>query len=192
MTAKCLTELIKDIAVNYRYTYKDCPEEAMQRMLVSWFEVFVPYTDEEVTRAFKICLSRCKQPPTPADIVEKIEKARDLKRPSKSEIWERLIKAVEKTKYTVYVKDVGFRQLYSLKNEECRKHFNDLPECVRKWLGFDAFCALAEMSNTALSMERARFMKEIDEIRETIRENRQVTMAELLPLKDTPKLKQGT
>ena len=149
----------------------------------AWFESLRDYTDEEVIKAFRICLKKCKTPPTIADIVEKIEKARDLKRPSKAEVWEQLLQAVDKTKKSVFVEDRGFRPLYVLKNDECKSIFYTLPKCVRKWLGFDTFCGYAEKTATALDVERARFMKEIDEIRETIREYEQISTNELLKIK---------
>lgn len=180
MTANTLNEIMATIAATYRYTYKDCPKETMERMMVAWFESLRDYEDEEVLKAFRICLRRCKTPPTIADIVEKIEKARDLKRPSKSEVWERILQAVEKTKKQVYSEQYGYRPLYRLKNEECRKIFVDLPQSVRKWMGFDAFCSYGDMTATSLNVERSRFMKEIDEIRETIREHKQIAMNELL------------
>ena len=190
MTAYCLTEMIKTIAANYRYTYKDCPEETMQRMMVSWHESLKAYEDEEVLKAFRVCLLKCKAPPTIADVVERVERARDLKRPSKAEIWENLMDAVDKTKRQVFVgHEYGYKPLYWLKNDECKRIFADQPQSVRKWLGFNAFCALAEMSNTALNVERARFMKEIDAISETIREQQQIAMSELLPISEMKRLK---
>lgn len=182
MTANTLNEILKTIAATYRYTFKDCPRETMERMTVAWFESLRDYTDEEVLKAFRVCLMKCKQPPTIADIVEKAEKARDLKRPSKAEVWECLMKAVDKTKVQVYSETFGYRPLYKYKNAACKNIFHELPGSVRKWLGFDAFCSLGEMSPTSLNVERARFMKEIDEIRETIREVRQISTNELLML----------
>lgn len=182
MTANTLNEMMKTIAATYRYTYKDCPEEALQRMMVAWFESLKDYTDEEVLKAFRICLMKCKTPPTIADIVEKVEKARDLKRPSKAEIWERLLQAVSDSKKLVFTEQYGYTALYRLKNNECRGIFGSLPASVKKWLGFEAFCRYGEMNTTSLNAERARFMKEIDEIRETMREMKQISMNELLPL----------
>ncbi len=179
MTANALNEMLKTVAATYRYTFKDCPRETMERMAVAWFESLRDYSDEEVHKAFRICLLKCKTPPTIADVAERIEKARDLKRPSKAEIWERLVKAVDKTKKQVFSELCGFRPLYKYKNDECKKIFGELPESVKKWLGFDAFCAYGELSTTALNVERARFMKEIDEIRETMRDMRQISDGEL-------------
>lgn len=180
MTPQALTEMIKTIAANYRYTYKDCSEDVMQRMLVSWYEALIEYTDEQVQSAFRMCLRKCKTPPSIADVVERIEKAMDLKRPSKSEIWEQLMSAVRETQKYVYVKEGGMRPMYKLKNKECKDIFASLPASVKKWVGFDTFCSYAEMSATALGVERARFMKEIDDIRETIREVRQISVMEHL------------
>ncbi len=182
MTANTLNEMMKTVAATYRYTYKDCPEETMQRMMVAWFESLRDYTDEEVLKAFRICLRACKQPPTIADIVEKVEKARDLRRPSKSEVWEQILKAVDETKKQVFTEAYGYRPLYKLKNEACKGIFAGLPQSVKKWLGFDGFCSYGEMSATALNVERSRFMKEIDEIRQTIREHKQIAMNELLAI----------
>lgn len=182
MTANTLNEIMATLAATYRYTFKDCPQETMQRMMVAWFESLKGYTDEEVLKAFRICLLKCKQPPTIADIADKVEKARDLRRPSKSDVWEQVLKAVSETKKQVYTEQYGWRPLYKLKNDECRNIFTGLPKSVRKWMGFDAFCSYGEMSATSLNVERARFMKEIDEIRETIREYKQIEMNELLLL----------
>lgn len=182
MTANTLNEIMATLAATYRYTFKDCPQETMQRMMVAWFESLKDYTDEEVLKAFRICLLKCKQPPTIADIADKVEKARDLRRPSKSEVWEQVLKAVSETMKQVYTEQYGWRPLYKLKNNECRNIFYGLPQSVRKWMGFDAFCSYGEMSATSLNVERARFMKEIDEIRETIREYKQIEMNELLLL----------
>lgn len=185
MTANTLNEILKTVAATYRYTFKDCPRETMERMTVAWFESLRDYEDEEVLKAFRICLRKCKAPPTIADMVEKIEKARDLKRPSKSEVWEIVLKAVSESKRQVYTERYGYKPLYWLKNEECKKIFCTLPQSVKKWMGFDAFCSYGEMNVTALGVERSRFMKEIDEIRETLREQRQISMNELLAPKET-------
>lgn len=187
MTAETINEMTKTIAANYRFTYKDCTDDAMKRMMVSWFECLQDYTDEEGWKAFRICLRKCKNPPTIADIVEKIEKARDLKRPSKSEVWERILKAVAETKKQVYSNECGWRPMYKLKNEECRKIFSGLPQSVKKWLGFDAFCSYGDMNATALNVERARFMKEIDEIRLAIREDRQMALNDVLMIGEKTK-----
>lgn len=180
MTANTLNEILKTIAATYRYTFKDCPRETMERMTVAWFESFRDYSDEEVLKAFRICLLKCKQPPSIADLVDKIEKARDLKRPSKAEVWEKVMQAVEMTKKQVFSEQYGWRPLYKYKNAECKTIFMDLPRSVQKWMGFDAFCSYGDMSATALNVERSRFMKEIDEIRETIREMKQISTNELL------------
>lgn len=182
MTANTLNEVLKTIAATYRYTFKDCPRETMERMTVAWFESLRDYGDEEVLKAFRICLLKCKNPPTIADIVDKVERARDLRRPSKSEVWERVMQAVKASKKQVHTELYGFKPLYWLKNDECRSIFCDLPPSVKKWMGFETFCSYGDMSATALNVERARFMKEIDEVRETFREQRQIEMNELLTL----------
>ena len=182
MTRETIVEIVKRLAATYRLAYMNCPETTMNTILLTWSEALIDYTDEEGMAAFRICVKKCKTPPVPADIVDKIEKARDLKRPSKAEIWERILNAVADSKKQVFVADRGYRTLYSLRNDECKAIFNELPQSVRKCLSFEGFCNYAEMSHTALSVERARFMKEIDEIREAVREQKQISTSELMTI----------
>lgn len=168
-----VVRLVTAMKVNYRYTFRDMTKEEMTLMVETWYDMLSPYTDEEVQGAFRVALCKCKMPPTLADIIGILTRQEELKAPTDAEYWTELMNALEEIKEPVY--DEEFYQelpFYVKHKAETEKVYATLSEPVKRIVDFSTFLDYARESAEELRYERARFLKAIPDVRETLREKK--------------------
>lgn len=158
-----IVEIIASIKTIYPYYAKD---GNMKLTASVWERVLQNYNDEEVGAAFYSCLQSCKVPPTPADIIERINGARKALEPSNEQLWGVYYDALVRTldlmaqfSYT-FVESDGISQGQKARNK-VDKLYEGLPEKIKEYLGSKGeLMRIARSINTQdASFEKARFLK---------------------------------
>ena len=158
-----ISEIIGAIRSIYPYYAKD----GMIAVTASvWERVLQNYNDEEVSAAFYSCLQSCKVPPTPADIIERINGARKALEPSNEQLWgvyyDALIRTLDlmaQFSYTFVERD-GISQGQKARNN-VDKLYEGLPEKIKEYLGGkgELMRIARSISTQDASFEKARFLK---------------------------------
>ena len=74
-TKNMVITIISSIKTIYPYYAKDTVPKPLPKHLVElWAAALNGITDEEAQRALIRCLQTCKAPPTPADIIEQVQR----------------------------------------------------------------------------------------------------------------------
>lgn len=158
-----ISEIIGAIRSIYPYYAKDGMISVTANV---WERVLQNYNDEEVGGAFYLCLQSCKVPPTPADIIERINGARKALEPSNEQLWSVYYDALIRTldlmaqfSYT-FVESDGISQGQKARNK-VDKLYEGLPTKVKEYLGSKGeLMRIARSLNTQdASFEKARFLK---------------------------------
>ena len=158
-----ISEIIGAIRSIYPYYAKDGLIAVTANV---WERVLQNYNDEEVGAAFYACLQSCKVPPTPADIIERINGARKALDPSNEQLWGVYYDALVRTldlmaqfSYT-FVESDGISQGQKARNK-VDKLYDGLPEKIKEYLGDKGeLMRIARSINTQdASFEKARFLK---------------------------------
>lgn len=173
MTEQSVWRLIAEIKANYRYTYKGMTDNEMKLMATRWQDCLKAYTDEQVESAFKTALCKLSVPPTIADVIGIISRQERLLEPRDMELWQTLLRAVKETCQSVWCGErIGYRSMWEDKGKGAKEVYKRLPIIIREYCDFDSFCDMGGMTDEELRYERARFLKALPEIRETLRERR--------------------
>jgi hypothetical protein len=165
-------EIIAGIKTLYPYYAKDTNKQVLVKM---WNALLQEYTDEIVDKAFYKCLQVCKMPPTPADIIEQINRMNKAGQKSEYELWDIYRKALRETQrqmhyfqYT-YVDATGVSQ-----GDQARKKvediWNGLPEELKVYIASKGEMMLLAQNSTDddLKFEKQRFMKTLPTLAQRI------------------------
>lgn len=172
MQKTTVIKIITEIKANYRYTYKDITDNETNLIISRWYDCLKAYKDEQVLSAFRVAICKLSTPPTVADIIGIISRQERLLEPRDMELWQILVRAVEDSRQMVYVRDIGYRCMYENRGESARGIYDRLPIVLKEYIDFDSFCDVGGMTDEELRFERARFLKALPEIRETLRERK--------------------
>lgn len=158
-----ISEIIGAIRSIYPYYAKDAMISVTANV---WERVLQNYNDEEVGAAFYSCLQSCKVPPTPADIIERINGARKALEPSNEQLWGvyydalvRTLDLIAQFSYT-FVESDGISQGQKARRK-VDEIFEGLPSKIKEYLGTEGeLMRIARSINTQdASFEKARFLK---------------------------------
>lgn len=158
-----VVEVLLTIKAVYPYYAKDANLTVLKNV---WKKALQRYDDEMVEYAFGMCIESCKVPPTPADIIERINGAKKMLEPSNEQLWGIYYDALERTldlmaqfSYT-FVESDGISQGQKARNK-VDKLFEGLPEKIKDYLGSKGeLMRIARSINTQdASFEKSRFLK---------------------------------
>lgn len=160
---KTIIKAIGAIKTIYGYFGKDVDIELLVN---TWHSLLAEYTDEEVDKGVYMALKKCKYAPVPADIVEQIETLRNIEKPSETELWVQLQRALKEVLYHTgrlnynYIDNSGISQ-----GEQARRAiehiWQGLPPELQTYLGdkSEMISAAKALNYTEGSYERNRFSK---------------------------------
>lgn len=160
-----VVEVLLTIKAVYPYYAKDANLTVLKNV---WKKALQRYDDEMVEYAFGMCIESCKVPPTPADIIDRINGAKKMLEPSNEQLWGIYYDALERTldlmaqfSYT-FVESDGISQGQKARNK-VDKLFEGLPEKIKDYLGSKGeLMRIARSINTQdASFEKSRFLKAI-------------------------------
>lgn len=165
-----ITEIIAGIKTIYSYYAKDTD---IATLVKTWNILLKDYPDEAVELAFYKCLQTCKVPPTPADVIEKLNAMLEANEPTEEELWEHFTKALKKTEKQVYYFNFTFRfpgeklSQGEQARQEVEKIWDALPEKIKRYIGGKG--ELIRLARTytddELKFEKNRFIKTMPQIK---------------------------
>lgn len=162
-----IIEMIAAIKTIYSYYAKDTD---VQMLVKTWGVLLKNYPDDAVEVAFYKCLQTCKMPPTPADVIEKLDEMIKADAPTPEELWNTLTKTLRKASAMVYRFDFNFVEANGKtqgQNARCEFNalWNDLPDTLKQYFGGSGeLIRLSRASDEELKFERTRFFKTIPTI----------------------------
>ena len=162
-----ITEMIAVIKTIYPYFAKDTDVKALVQ---TWAVLLETYHDKAVEIAIRKCLQICKTPPTPADVIEQLNKMIQAESPTAEELWNVLHRCIIKARKYVYqfdfthIEDDGLTQ-----GQKARKKvdelYKSLPNEIKTFLGNkDGFLELVYSDDKELKYTHNRFLKEFPQI----------------------------
>ncbi len=165
-----IAEILATIKAVYPYFSKDGNEIVTAKV---WNLALKDIPDNMVEGAFLKCIQTCKMPPTPADVIEKINVMIDAVQPTDEELWSTYIKALKITNDLFY--DFGFTLIEKngkTQGENARHKveqvWQELPQKIQLYLGNKSELLRVAISYTEdeLKFEKTKFMKTLPTIKE--------------------------
>ena len=159
-TVKNMIAAIKHI---YPYYAKDID---ISYTISLWEMTLSDYDDEITNTAFLKALKTCKQPPTPADVIENITAIYNANLATAEELWSIARQSLPKVR--TFLSEFGCR-VYGdpiHPQEKIEKVWNTLPYEIKKHFGtVEELKSIARYSEEELRYEKSKFLKNITQIR---------------------------
>ncbi len=167
-TMNKITEVLAAIKTMYPYYAKDTDVKVLAR---TWCAVLKEYPDEAVEAGLHKALQICKNPPTPADIIEQINNL--FCTTSAEQLWGELTdiliavgRQVSRFDYT-FVEDNGLTQGQNARHK-VEAIWDKLPKELKQYLGsYGEMLRLSRYTDDELKYEKPRFVKTVTETRKT-------------------------
>lgn len=175
---RTIIKAIGAIKTVYSYFGKDTD---LELLVNTWHSLLLEYTDEEVDKGLYKALKTCKFAPVPADIIEHIEGLRELKKPSETQLWVELQKALKEVLYYSYRLEYNYIDSSGISQGEQAKRaieqvWRSLSPELQIYLGDKSeliSCAKA-LNYSEGSYERNRFSKTYPILLKRVEANRQL------------------
>lgn len=156
---KKIVEMIGSVKTIYPYYAKDTDVEMLVR---TWMLLLKDYPDKAVDVAFFKCLQTCKQPPTPADVIEQLDAMIEALEPTNEELWNEYTRALHK----VY-REMGYLQYPRIDETPAHAHarievvWDKLPDRIRQYIGSkgELMRMARDYTDNDLKFEKQRFLK---------------------------------
>lgn len=171
-----IIEVLAAIKTLYPYYAKDTNKQVLVKM---WNALLQDYADEIVDKAFYKCLQTCKMPPTPADIIEQINRMNKAGQISEFELWDIYQKALRETKRQMYYFNFTYVDATGVsQGDQARKKvediWNELPEELKVYCASKGeLMRLAQnSSDDDMKFEKQRFMKTLPTLTQRIEDKK--------------------
>lgn len=164
-TINKITELIAAIKTIYPYYAK---ETDVPTLVKTWEALLRDYPDNVVDVALYKCLQTCKTPPTPADVIEKLDAMCTALEPTDEELWTGFVQSVIAAERQIYRFDYTFVEENGLTQGENARNkveaiWQAVPDKVKQYIGSKGeFIRIAQRyrySDEELKFEKNRFLK---------------------------------
>lgn len=151
-----IIEMIASIKTIYPYYAK---ESDVEMLVNTWTVLLKAYDDNIVESSFFKCLQTCKMPPTPADVIEKIDALMSVNESSDEELWSEYTEALKKTASEYYY--ISYPKFGQDHRENIQKLWEGLSEKIRLFLGSKSELIRMAINHTddELKFEKTRFLK---------------------------------
>lgn len=171
-----IIEIIAGIKTLYPYYAKDTNKQVLVKM---WNALLQQYTDEIVEQAFYKALQVCKMPPTPADVIEHIQRMNKAEQLSEYEMWDIYRKALKETQRLMYyfqftyVDETGLSQGQQARNK-VDEIWNNLPEELKTYIASKGEMMRLAQNNSDddMKFEKQRFMKTLPTLTQRIEDKK--------------------
>ena len=171
-----IIEIIAGIKTLYPYYAKDTNKQVLVKM---WNALLQQYEDEIVNKAFYKCLQVCKMPPTPADVIEQIERMNKAGQKSEYELWDIYQKTLRETQRLMYyfqftyVDETGVSQGDQARNK-VEKLWNELPEELKVYVSSKGELMRLAKNNSDddMKFEKQRFLKALPTLTQRIEDKK--------------------
>lgn len=151
-----IIEMIASIKTIYPYYAKDTDVE----MLVNtWTLLLKDYPDNAVEAAFYKCLQVCKMPPTPADVIEKMDAMLNAAQPTDEQLWSEFVAVLKKVEAEVYY--LKYPKFGVDHRANIRDYWDKLDDKIKQYLGSvgELMRISSNYTDDELKFEKNRFLK---------------------------------
>lgn len=169
---KKIAEIIMAIKTVYTYYTKDNNESENVALLNTWKLLLNDYSDDVVEVAFKKCLQTCKMPPTPADVIERINDILGADEQTDEELWIVYADALRQTEKQMYYFPFTFVQANGkTQGDNARQKVEEiwqgLPDRIKQYVGSkgELMRMAKNYTNDELKFEKTRFIKTLPTIK---------------------------
>lgn len=166
-TKKNMAVMIATIKSIYPYYAKDTNIEVLAK---TWLLLLQEYDDKIINKALLLCMKECEMPPTPAQIIKKIESMQP--NPNKYELWGQFVKILKKVDRLQERFNYTFREANGLSQgenaiKETQEIYNNMPEEFKAFVGsYGELLRMArQYDDENLEYTKNRFLKSISEIK---------------------------
>lgn len=158
-----ITDIIAAMKVIYPYYGKDMHIKTLATM---WHNLLKPYDDDLVEIGMNKCLTVCKMPPTPADVIEQIKSFNMLGEQTDEELWSDLTRALYLTDRQMYrfgftLVEANGKTQGDNARDEVEKIWQGLPDRLKQYLGSkgELMRMARNYNDEELKFEKTRFQK---------------------------------
>ena len=143
----------------YPNFYRNLTKQEAEDTVLLYEEMFKDYDGKLVLLTIKELINTYEYPPTIATIKKKMYELTHTNEESNSELWERLLKAIRNGYYGA------------------EEEFKMLPDIVKEFLGSpEQLRSIAEMdSETIHSVVKGQFLRQIENLKERVRQKEMMT-----------------
>ena len=161
-TKKKIIEMIASIKTIYPYYAK---ESDVETLVNTWSILLKDYPDNVLEAAMFKCLQTCKMPPTPADVIERIDSLLSINEASDEELWTEYTGALRKVSAEMYY--MNYPKSGQDHGQNIQDIWDNLNSKIKLFLG-----SVGELKRTAstytdeeLKFEKTRFLKAMPDIK---------------------------
>jgi hypothetical protein len=166
-TKKNIAMVIATIKGVYPYYAKETNIEVLAK---SWLLLLQEYDDKIINNALLLCMKECEMPPTPAQIIKKIESMQPNS--NKYELWGQFVKILKKVDRLQERFNYTFTEANGLSQGEnaikkTKETYNNMPEEFKAFVGsYGEFLRMARQYNDDnLEFTKNKFLNSISEIK---------------------------
>ena len=160
-------QTIKNIIAAIKHIYPYYAKDTDITYTISLWEMLLSdYADDITNAAFTKALKTCKQPPTPADVVENITAIYNANLATAEDLWSIARQTLPKVRG--YLHEFQYRVFGETMSPQDKilKVWDTLPfEIKQFWGDVEEFKNIARYSDDELKYEKSRFIKAVPEIR---------------------------
>ena len=151
-----IIEMIASIKTIYPYYAK---ESDVEMLVKTWTVLLKDYPDNIIEPAFFKCLQTCKMPPTPADVIEKIDALLSVNESSDEELWSEYTEALRKTASEYYY--INYPKFGQDHRANIQRIWDGLSEKIKLYLGSkgELIRMATNYTDEELKFEKTRFLK---------------------------------
>ena len=155
--------LIK-IQLNFENAYVTSSQMERELLVESWFEALCEHPKEICDQAVNNALKRAKFAPRLGDITEEIENILSAEAPTDEELWAELSSVLDKVyEISRYLK---YPQYVKWANEKLQEIYSGLCKELKLFVvNVSTLVDIAEMTDESLQFERARFFKQMPQLK---------------------------
>lgn len=165
-------QMIGAIKTLYSYYARDVDS---QQLVQLWAGLLKDYSDEEASYGLAEAMKTCTMPPTPADVIGYIERARDATRDTDVIVWDKLRRALNECyKLTGYFGDfeelADGRTADALARAKVTEIWEGLPAEAKRFLGSKSeFIRKSKLDEKSQQIEESRFRKAFHDLRKDVK-----------------------
>lgn len=164
ITKQDIIKIITLMKVNYSEAYSSYGEEEMKTLARSWYDSLKDYPFSLVNEAIKYTIERSEFPPTLATIIKEINVIKNSSAPTDEELWAELSAVLNRvydiSRYLKYAQHVNWA------NTKLNEIYSGLSDELKLFIvNISTLIEIAEMSSENLQFERARFFKQMPQLR---------------------------
>lgn len=168
------------IRINFENAYKTHSDIERQILIKSWYEILKEYPKEVCDKAVIAAIRTAEFAPKIGTIVKEIEKMQEAMQKTGTELWSELTAVLRQLannayKYRFnYIEENGRTQgenareankkIFASLSPELKAYYNDLAGLIR----------LTQLTNDDLNFEKARFLRDLPQLRERAKVKRRL------------------